>query len=118
MLTNWGYVAIFLLVAIGFAVVPLILSRLLRPRNPDPVKLATYECGIETVGNSWIRYYAGFYMFALIFVIFDVETVFLYPYAVAFGLLNAFAAIEMLIFVGILLLALAYAWKKQALRWW
>ena len=118
MLTQWGYVAIFFLVAIGFAMVPLVLSRFLRPSNPDPVKRSTYECGIETVGNSWIRYYAGFYIYALVFVIFDVETVFLYPWAVAFGVLDLFALVEMVIFITILLLGLVYAWKKQALRWW
>ncbi|MBI2942293.1 MAG: NADH-quinone oxidoreductase subunit A [Chloroflexi bacterium] len=115
---NWGYVALFLLIATGFAFIPLVLSPLIRPRNPNPVKQATYECGIETVGTSWIRYYAGFYVYALVFVVFDVETIFLYPWAVAFGLLNWFALIEMAIFIGILLVGLVYAWKKQALRWW
>ena len=118
MLDQWGYVAIFLVVSIGFAIVPLVLARFLRPSNPNAVKLSTYECGIETIGNSWIQYYAGFYIYALIFVIFDVETVFLYPWAVVFGKLGLFALAEMLVFVGIVVVGLVYAWKKQALRWW
>jgi NADH-quinone oxidoreductase subunit A len=117
-LGQYGYVAIFLMVAIGFAIVPLVLARFLRPSNPSAVKNSTYECGIETIGNSWIQYYAGFYIYALIFVIFDVETVFLYPWALTFGKLGLFAFLEMLIFVGILVVGLVYAWRKQVLRWW
>ena len=78
MVADYGPIAIFLVIAIGFAVAPLVLARLLRPSNPNAIKQSSYECGIETAGTSWIRYYAGFYVYALLFVIFDVETVFLY----------------------------------------
>jgi NADH:ubiquinone oxidoreductase subunit 3 (subunit A) len=118
LLVPYGYVALFTLIAVGFAIVPLVLSRLLRPNNPNPIKDATYECGMETIGTSWIQYHAGFYIFALVFVVFDVETVFLYPWAVVYGRLGLFAFAEMLVFVGILIVGLLYAWRKQALRFW
>ncbi len=118
MLSLYGYVAIFLIIAVGFTIVPLVLSRLLRPNNPNSIKSSTYECGMQTVGTSWIQYYPGVYIYALVFVIFDVETVFLYPWAVVYGQLGLFAFLEMLIFVAILIVGLVYAWRKQALRWW
>lgn len=118
MLALWGPVAIFAIIAIGFAVAPMVISRVLRPANPNPIKLSTYECGIETIGNSWIQYYVSFYVYALVFVVFDVETVFLYPWAVAYGVLGYFALVEMVVFIAILGLGLLYAIKKQALRWW
>lgn len=115
-LPGYGYVAIFLLVATGFCVVPLLLSALIRPRDPNSIKDATYECGLETSGNAWIQYRPGFYIFALIFVVFDVETVFLFPWAMVYGQVGLFALIEMIVFVGILALGLAYAWRKGALE--
>lgn len=118
MLALWGPVAIFAIIAVGFALAPMFLSGILRPRNPNPIKLSTYECGIETIGTSWIQYYVSFYVYALVFVVFDVETVFLYPWAVAYGALGLFALLEMIVFIGILVVGLLYAVKKQALRWW
>ncbi len=118
MLALYAPVAIFAVIAVGFHFTPLIISAILRPKRPDPIKLSTYECGMETIGTSWIQYYVSFYVYALVFVVFDVETVFLYPWAVAYGQLGLFALGEMLIFIGILVVGLLYAWKKQALRWW
>ena len=118
MLALYAPVAIFTLMAVGFAVAPLAISGLIRPSHPDPIKLSTYECGMETIGTSWIQYYVSFYVYALVFVVFDVETVFLYPWAVAYGQLGLFALAEMLIFIGTLVVGLLYALKKQALRWW
>lgn len=118
MLAGYGYVAVFLVIATAFTAVPLLLSRLLRPRHPNPIKDSTYECGIETTGDVWIQFHAGFYIYALVFVIFDVETVFLYPWAVAAGRLGTFALLEMVLFVAILALGLAYAWRTKALRFW
>jgi NADH-quinone oxidoreductase subunit A len=117
-LALYAPVAIFTLMAVGFAVVPLVISGIIRPSRPDPIKLSTYECGMETIGTSWIQYYVSFYVYALVFVVFDVETVFLYPWAVAYGQLGLFALAEMLIFIGTLVVGLLYALKKQALRWW
>jgi NADH:ubiquinone oxidoreductase subunit 3 (subunit A) len=106
------------LVAVGFALVPLIIARFVRPSRPNAVKLSTYECGLETIGPTWIQYHVGFYIYALVFVIFDVETVFLYPWAVAYGQLGLFALVEMLVFIAILVVGLVYALKKRVLRWW
>src|SRR5262249_9700850 len=117
-LALYAPVAIFTLMAVGFAVVPLVISGLIRPQHPDPIKLSTYECGMETIGTSWIQYYVSFYVYALVFVVFDVETVFLYPWAVAYRQLGLFALAEMLVFIGTLVVGLLYALKKQALRWW
>ena len=89
----------------------------LRPKRPGPIKLSTYECGLETVGETWVQFKVQYYIFALIFVLFDVETVFLYPWAVAYNQLPLFALAEMFIFLAILGAGLAYAWRKGALEW-
>ncbi|NIN98145.1 MAG: NAD(P)H-quinone oxidoreductase subunit 3, partial [Anaerolineae bacterium] len=75
------------------------LGFVLRPRKPGPVKKSTYECGLETIGETWVRFRVQYYIYALIFVIFDVETVFLYPWAVAYNQLGLFALVEMFIFL-------------------
>jgi NADH-quinone oxidoreductase subunit A len=118
LLTLYGYVGVMALVAVGFAVAPMVISYFVRPSRPNPVKLATYECGLETIGPTWIQYHVGFYIYALVFVIFDVETVFLYPWALAYGKLGTFALIEMLVFIAILVVGLVYALRKRVLRWW
>jgi NADH-quinone oxidoreductase subunit A len=116
--TDYGYVAFFLLVGILFVIVNIeVLSRLLRPHRPTPEKLTTYECGEEPVGGSWIRFHVRYYLYALVFVVFAVETVFLFPWAVAFRALGLFAFVEMVIFIVILLVGLGYAWAKGALSW-
>lgn len=113
----YGYIALFFVAAIGFGILPLVIAFLVRPRRPTAVKTATYECGLQTIGPSWVQFRVGFYLYALVFVIFDVETVFLYPWAVAYRQLGLFALVEMVIFVGILVVGLAYAWRKRALAW-
>jgi NADH-quinone oxidoreductase subunit A len=118
LLTLYGYIGVMLAVAVGFAAVPLVLARFIRPSRPNPVKLSTYECGMETIGPTWIQYHVGFYIYALVFVIFDVETVFLYPWALAYGQLGLFALVEMLLFIAILAVGLVYALRKRVLRWW
>ncbi len=117
MLTAYGYVALFLIIAVIFAVVPLLIASIIRPKRPTAAKLATYECGLETTGPTWVQFHVGFYLYALVFVIFDVETVFLYPWAVAYRHLGIYALIEMFIFVALLAVGLAYAWRKRALVW-
>lgn len=114
---GYGIIGIFLILGIVFVVFTIFFASLLRPRRPSKTKLQNYECGEAPVGSAWIQYNAGFYIFALIFVIFDVEVVFLFPWAVAFKQLGLFALIEMLIFLVILIFGLAYAWKKGALTW-
>ena len=119
---QYGLIAIFIAVAV---IVPTsmlagswMMSRLgLRPRNPTPVKVETYECGMEAIGGRWSLYNFRYYMYAILFVIFDVEVVFLYPWATKFLRLELFALIEMLVFVAILLVAWAYAWRKRDLEW-
>lgn len=118
LLTLYGYIGVMVLVAVGFALAPMILSMMVRPSRPNPVKLSTYECGMETIGPTWIQYHVGFYIYALIFVIFDVETVFLYPWALAYNKLGLFAFAEMGVFIAILVVGLVYALKKRVLRWW
>ena len=119
---NYGYIALLLIVAILFAsalvIVPFILSRIgLVPRKPDPVKTSTYECGMETVGKSWVQFNFRYYFYALLFVLFDIETVFLYPWAVHFKQLKLFGLVEMLIFILILVIGFVYAWRKKVLEW-
>jgi NADH-quinone oxidoreductase subunit A len=118
LLSPYGAIAIFTVIAILFGGTALVIAQILRPHNPDEVKQATYECGMESTDSAWIQYRPGFYIYALVFVIFDVETVFLYPWAVAYDRLGLFAFVEMMVFIGILLVGLVYAWRKQALRWW
>lgn len=114
---NYLIVAVFLFLGILLPVVALTVGRLLRPYKPSAEKYTTYESGIEPFHQSWVQYNVRYYLFALMFVIFDVETVFLYPWAVAYEELGVFALIEMGIFVVLLTLGLVYAWKKKVLKW-
>ena len=114
---DYANVLIFTGLGIGLCALMMGLGALLRPSNPERAKLTTYECGEEVSGDSWINFNIRFYLVALVFVIFDVETVFLYPWAVAFHRLGLLAFIEALVFVAILVVALAYAWRKGALEW-
>ena len=114
---EWLFVGLFLIIAIVFAVIPLALSLVLAPRKPHELKNQTYECGMETVGDTWVQFKAQYYIFSRIFVIFDVEIVFLFPWAVAYRQLPFFAVLEGVIFILILAGGLVYAWRKGALDW-
>ncbi len=114
---NYAIVIVFLLLGILLPVVALTAGKLLRPNSPSEAKQTTYESGIEPFHEANVRFHARYYIFALLFVIFDVETVFLYPWAVAYDKLGLFALVEMLIFVVMLLIGLVYAWKKKVLTW-
>jgi len=121
-LGEFGYIGILLIIAILVPLILIIIPIALRyvglaRQKPNPVKNATYECGLETVGPTWVQFNFRYYLYALIFVIFDIETVFLYPWAVAFRELAWFTIVEVLIFMAILVVGLAYAWKKKALEW-
>ena len=113
------YLSILIFIAVGTGIVlfTFFLASLIRPRNPYPAKGGAYECAEEPIGDSWIKFNPRFYIFALIFVIFDVEVVFLFPWAVAFGQLGLFALVEMVIFILILFFGLFYAWKRGVLKW-
>ncbi|MEK6646961.1 MAG: NADH-quinone oxidoreductase subunit A [Candidatus Firestonebacteria bacterium] len=110
-------VVVFLILGILFTVGSLVFSYLVRESKPDVNKSLTYECGESPVGDAWIQFNLRYYIFALLFVIFDVEVIFLFPWAVVFKKIGIFALIEMFIFLGILILGLIYAWKKKALEW-
>lgn len=114
---NYIMVAVFIVLGIILPLVSLTAGRILRPNKPNKEKLTTYESGIEPTGDSWVQFNVRYYVIALLFVLFDVETVFIYPWAVAYEQLGVFALIEMLIFVLFLLLGLVYAWKKKVLSW-
>ncbi|HOD65484.1 MAG TPA: NADH-quinone oxidoreductase subunit A [candidate division Zixibacteria bacterium] len=113
------YLAILMFIAAGIAIVLItfFVARLVRPHHPYPAKDMNYECAEEPIGGAWIQFNNRFYIFALIFVLFDVEVVFLFPWAVAFGQLGLFALVEMVVFILILFFGLYYAWRKGALKW-
>ena len=114
---NYLFLGVFLLIAIGFPLLPIILAKFVAPKKPNPIKNATYECGVETKGDSWVQFKVQYYVYALIFVIFDIEVIFIYPWAVAFKQMGLFAFAEMAIFLAILAFSLVYAWKKNVLEW-
>lgn len=116
-LTAYSSVLAFLLVVVGFLVVNLIVWWIIRPSRYSEEKLTTYECGENPTGSAWIQFNIRFYVFALIFVVFDVEAVFLLPWAVVFKQLGMLAFVEGLVFIGILVVALAYVWRKGDLEW-
>ena len=117
MQTDWIFIGIFLLIGLVFPAVPLILAYFLGPKKPNSMKYETYECGIETVGDTWVQFKVQYYIFALVFVVFDVETVFLFPFAVAFNAVSLFAVFEVTLFILILFAGLVYVWRKGALEW-
>ena len=108
---------VFLVAIVGLLLFVLLLWRVLRPSRFSEEKLTTYECGEEPTGNAWIQFNIRFYVFALIFIVFDVEAVFLLPWATVFKELGALAYVEGLVFIGVLVVALAYVWRKGDLAW-
>jgi len=110
-------ILLFFIGGAGVVFAAIFFSRLLAPQNPNPVKNSTYECGEETKGVTWIRFNSRFYVVALIFLIFDVEVLFLYPWAVVLRELGLFAWVDMAIFIVILGVGLAYVWGKGDLEW-
>ena len=117
MYRDFGTIFIFILMGIVLVYVPLLIQKLVAPSNPNPDKLATYECGEESEGSAWVQFNIRFYVIALIFLIFDVEVVFLFPWSVVFTELGMLAFVEMGIFLFILIIGLAYVWKKGDLDW-
>jgi NADH-quinone oxidoreductase subunit A len=110
-------IVLFLVVAAAFPGVALLVLRAVRPRVYDPKKMMPYECGIDPIKDARDRFSVRFYIIAMLFLIFDVETVFLLPWAIVYDALAIFGLIEMLVFVGILLVGYYYAWRKGALNW-
>jgi NADH:ubiquinone oxidoreductase subunit 3 (subunit A) len=116
-LASHSAILVFLLVVVAFLAVNLLLWRVIRPSRFSEEKLTTYECGENPQGSAWIQFNIRFYVFALIFIIFDVEAVFLLPWAVVFRTLGPLAFAEGLVFIAILVVALAYVWRKGDLEW-
>ena len=114
-------IAILMIAAIGFAIAPLALAWLwakkFSPSKPGPVKSSTYECGLESKDDAFLRFRPEYYLYAIVFLIFDVEAIFLLPFAVAFGGLTAGASIAMLIFLMLLVAGLVWTWRKGVLVW-
>jgi len=110
-------VLMFLLVAIGFSGGTILLSSLIVPRRKNRVKMSAYECGVDPVGDARARFSIKFYLVAVLFILFDIEAVFLYPWAVAFRQLGLYGLIEMVLFIVILFVGYIYVLKKRALEW-
>ena len=117
MYRDFGTVLVFILLGIVLVYVPLLIQKLVAPSNPTREKLTTYECGEEPEGAAWLQFNIRFYVIALIFLIFDVEVIFLFPWAVVYKSVGILAFVEMGIFLLILIIGLAYVWKKGDLDW-
>jgi NADH-quinone oxidoreductase subunit A len=117
MLRAYIPILLFIVIAIGFAVFTIVFARLVSPHKPSQVKLEPYECGIEAPSDARDRYSIRYYLIAMLFVIFEVETIFMFPWAVMLDELALFGLIEMLVFLVILVVGYFYAWRKGALEW-
>ena len=122
MLTNYGYIGLFLIVTIGFSFLMIIIPLLLRyvkvvPHNPNPVKNSTFECGMETIGKTWVRFNFRYYFYALVFLALDILIVFLYPWAVGLKKLGAASLTGIIVLLIIVAVGYLYAWKKKVLEW-
>ena len=122
MLANYGYIGLFLIFAILFTITTLLLPVALRflkiiPQKPNPIKSSTYECGMTTIGRSWVQFNFRYYYYALMFIILDVLVVFIYPWAVDLRQLGYFGLIAILIFIFIIVVGYTYAWRKKVLEW-
>ncbi len=111
------YIGLFSISGIIFVIVVYFISRLIRPARPSQEKLSIYECGMNPIGEPWVQFKIRYYIFALLFVIFDIETVFLFPWAIVYHKLGIYGLIEMFVFIVILFLGLVYAWVKGVLKW-
>ncbi len=122
MLANYGYIGLFVVVAIFFTLTMLLIPVTLRffgivPRKPNPIKSSTFECGMETIGRTWVQFNFRYYFYALMFIVLDVLVVFLYPWAVGLRELGYFGFVVLLIFIFIIAVGYIYAWRKKVLEW-
>jgi len=122
LLASYGLIALFIVVAIGFSVLMVVIPAVLKlfkivPSNPNPTKNSIFECGVQTIGKTWVQFNFHYYFYALIFLALDVLVIFLYPWAVQIRALGAFSLWAVLILVLIVLVGYIYAWKKKALEW-
>ncbi|ACZ42450.1 NADH-ubiquinone/plastoquinone oxidoreductase chain 3 [Thermobaculum terrenum ATCC BAA-798] len=117
MLTDYVPIGVLFLLVAAFAIAALALSYALSPKRPNPVKAETYESGIKPTGTAQHRYDIRYYTVAMLFVLFDIEAIFLYPWAVVYDRIGLYGLVEMLLFIVLLIIAYAYAWRKGALEW-
>jgi len=122
LLAEYGYIGLFLVVALLFAAVALFLPVILRfirivPHKPNPIKNSTFECGMETIGKTWVQFNFRYYFYALIFVALDILVVFLYPWAVGLKQLGGAGLVVILIFIAIVIIGYVYAWREKVLEW-
>ena len=122
MLSNYGYIGLFAIVAVLFTLLMIFIPILLRllkivPKKPNPVKNSTFECGMETIGKTWVRFNFRYYYYALMFITLDVMVIFLYPWAVGIRGLGFAGLIAVAVFIFIILIGYLYAWKKKVLEW-
>jgi len=116
-LTKFFPILFFIFVALSFGVLTLVISYFVQPRYPESEKLTTYECGSEPFSDARMPFPVRYYIFAMLFVIFDIEVIFLYPWALVFTKIGVIGLIEMMIFIGLFIVAYVYAWRKGALEW-
>lgn len=116
-LSRYFPILLFIFIALAFGVVTLLFSYLVHPKYPEPEKLSAYECGSEPFSDARMPFPVRYYIFAMLFVIFDIEVIFLYPWAVVFDKIGLIGLIEMMIFIALFLVAYVYAWRKGALEW-
>jgi NADH-quinone oxidoreductase subunit A len=117
MLENWAPVLIFFILVAGFGIVSLIASYVFGIKKPDPRKLSPYECGVKPIGTAREPFSVKFYLVAMLFLLFDIEAIFLFPWAVVYRRLKLFGFFEMLLFIAAILAGYVYVWKKGALEW-
>lgn len=122
MIADFGYIGLFFVVAVLFSVTTILLPLLLRflkivPRKPHPVKSSTYECGMQTIGKSWVQFNFRYYFYALVFLALDVLVVFLFPWAVSLRQLGIFSLVAIVVFICVILVSYVYAWQKRVLEW-
>jgi NADH-quinone oxidoreductase subunit A len=122
LLTNYGYIALFSIIAAGFAITTIMLPATLKrfkiiPYNPNPVKYTNFECGLETIGKTWVQFNFRYYFYALVFLAIDVLVVFLYPWAVSLREVGYSGLVGIAVLLAIVVTGYIYAWKKKVLEW-
>jgi NADH-quinone oxidoreductase subunit A len=116
-LNEWAFIGVFFALSWIFPALPIVAAVLFGPKKPNVIKLQTYECGVETVGDTWVQFKVQYYIYGLVFLVFDVEMIFLFPWALAYNRLDGFQFFAGIVFILLLLDVLVYAVKKEALEW-
>jgi NADH-quinone oxidoreductase subunit A len=116
-INEWAFIGVFVAIAWVFPTLPIALAVFVSPRKPNAIKMQTYECGVETVGDTWVQFKVQYYIYGLVFLVFDVEMIFLFPWALAYNQLDFFGFAAGFLFIFLLIDALIYAWFKGDLEW-